>query len=183
MAKRIWWFELAGIPFIVIAGSMLHFVFAWSGHWIPVALFAAVNESVWEHLKLAFWPGLAWAAFECATLRPKAWQFWSAKGIGLLIAPVLIICIFYLYTALLGRNILVLDIATFVVAIALGQAGSAILINNYGWRTGTISVGISLLVCQLIAYCTLTYYPPPFSIFEDSRDRIRGIPTVVKVPR
>lgn len=53
MAGKIWSLELVGIPFIVILGSLLHFAFAWSGYWIPVALVAAVNESAWEQLKLA----------------------------------------------------------------------------------------------------------------------------------
>ena len=53
--------ELIGAVFIVLAGSALHFVFAWTGGWRPVALVAAVNESIWEHLKLAFWPGFFWA--------------------------------------------------------------------------------------------------------------------------
>ena len=44
MAKRNWPLELIGIPFIVVAGSLLHFTFAWSGYSTPVALIAAVNE-------------------------------------------------------------------------------------------------------------------------------------------
>jgi hypothetical protein len=46
---------------IVLAGSALHFAFDWSGHWLPLALIAAVNESVWEPMKLAFWPAVTWA--------------------------------------------------------------------------------------------------------------------------
>jgi len=53
--------EMAGAAFVILVGSALHFVFDWTGGWRPAALFAAVNESIWEHLKLAFWPGLAWA--------------------------------------------------------------------------------------------------------------------------
>jgi hypothetical protein len=110
--------ELVGAAFIIIAGSALHFMFAWSGYWSSVALVAAVNESVWEHVKLAFWPGLLWALIEFCVLRSNTSEFWSAKGYGLLVAPTLIVVMFYSYTALLGRNILVLDIATFMIAIA-----------------------------------------------------------------
>jgi hypothetical protein len=35
---------------------LLHFAFGWSGRWLPLALVAPVNESVWEHLKMAYWP-------------------------------------------------------------------------------------------------------------------------------
>ena len=179
MKQKSWQLELLGIPFIVIVGSLLHFTFAWSGYWPPIALIAAVNESVWEHLKLAFWPGLVWAAAVYVALRPNAAQFWSARGYALLIAPLLIVTIFYTYTAIVGRNLLVLDIATFVIAVAAGQIGSATLANVLRPSSYAIAAGRILLVCQLIAYSTFTYYPPPFSLFVDSRDGIRGIPTVV----
>ena len=174
--RRIWWMELLGIPFIVMLGSLLHFVFAWSDYWTPVALIAAVNESVWEHLKLAFWPGFAWAFIEYTFLRPKVWQFWAAKGVGLLIPPLLITLIFYAYTAILGRNLLLLDISTFVIAIITGQIGAAILINSCNWNKLFMTVGSGILVCQLMAYSTFTFYPPMASVFEDSRTGIRGIP-------
>lgn len=61
--KHILFFEIAGIFFISLSGSALHFVFEWLEEWPPVALIAAVNESVWEHLKLAFWPGMIYALF------------------------------------------------------------------------------------------------------------------------
>jgi hypothetical protein len=178
MTKRTWSLELIGIPLIVLAGSLLHFTFQWSGNWPPVALFAAVNESVWEHLKLAFWPALAWAVIEYAALRPRPLPFWAAKGFALLAAPLLIVLMFYGYTSLLGRNILLLDIATFVVAIAAGQIVSARLTTAQGWTNITLTLGTACLACQLLAYSTFTYYPPPLQIFEDGRNGSRGIPLV-----
>ena len=57
-SKSIFGYELAGIVFIVIIGSMLHFTFELFGHQSVVGVFSAVNESMWEHLKLGFWPAL-----------------------------------------------------------------------------------------------------------------------------
>jgi hypothetical protein len=54
MKNSILKWEIIGIVFIVLAGGLLHFVFEWSGSWRPLAIIAAVNESTWEHLKLAF---------------------------------------------------------------------------------------------------------------------------------
>ena len=36
---------------IVIAGTLLHFVYGWSGRNLLVGLVSPVNESVWEHTK------------------------------------------------------------------------------------------------------------------------------------
>lgn len=54
--KSVFRWELGGIIFIVVLGSLLHFVYGLSGYWHPIGIIAAVNESVWEHLKLGFWP-------------------------------------------------------------------------------------------------------------------------------
>ncbi|HVB45893.1 MAG TPA: DUF6512 family protein [Streptosporangiaceae bacterium] len=44
---------------IVVAGTLLHFVYAWSGRTLAVGLLSPVNESVWEHTKLLVIPVLA----------------------------------------------------------------------------------------------------------------------------
>ncbi len=168
--------ELMGIPVVVLVGSALHFAFEWCGHWRPLAIIAAVNESVWEHLKLAFWPSLLWALIGYVIFKPNAWAFWSAKGYALPVAPILIIIIFYSYTALLGRNFLILDIATFILAIAAGQLVSAKLMAAKSLDSRACIIGVGLLLCQIAAYSTLTFYPPPFALFKDDRNGIRGIP-------
>ena len=42
----------------LILGTLLHFIYEWSGNNAIIASFSAVNESVWEHLKLVFYPML-----------------------------------------------------------------------------------------------------------------------------
>lgn len=47
-----------GIGFVLVLGTLSHFFFDWSGENRLVGIFAAVNESTWEHLKLLFFPAL-----------------------------------------------------------------------------------------------------------------------------
>lgn len=176
MNRRLFRWELLGIPFVVLMGSALHYAFAWSGNWNPIALMAPVNESVWEHFKLAFWPGGLWAIIEYAALKLDARAFWSTKGYALLVSPILIVILFYGYTAMLGRNVLALDIATFVIAVAAAQLASAQLFSANIQARRVSLIGIGLLVCQLAAYSTFTFFPPPLGLFEDGRNGIRGIP-------
>lgn len=42
---------LLGIAVISIIGSLMHFVYDWSGKAIIVGIIAPTNESIWEHLK------------------------------------------------------------------------------------------------------------------------------------
>ncbi len=91
--------EMWGILFIVLLGSLLHFTFELSGGWRPLAIVSAVNESVWEHLKLAFWPAVFWTIIEYFLVFRKARdqrsKFVLAKAIGAYIMPLVIVIIFY----------------------------------------------------------------------------------------
>lgn len=168
--------EITGAISIIAVGSALHFMFSWTGGWRPVAVITAVNESIWEHLKLAFWPGLFWALLPRRALELPLLERLSAKGFTLFLTAVLIVMIFTSYTSILGHNLLLLDIGTFVLAVLIGQIISAVL-GIYGIPgPALLMLGLSLVIVQLIAYALLTYYPPDLWLFVDSRNGLRGIP-------
>ena len=50
--------EIVEFIFIAIVGTLLHFVYDWSGQNPAVGIIAPVSESTWEHLKLLFMPAL-----------------------------------------------------------------------------------------------------------------------------
>jgi hypothetical protein len=168
--------ELAGIAVIFLAGFVLHFVFDWTGHWRPIAWFAAVNESVWEHFKLAFWPGVLYAMLEYLALRRSVNNFWVGKGIGLFSMPVVVAVLFYGYTAILSHHHIALDILVFLLAVAIGQ------LISYGILAGadmgaTVRGGAVIgLAVMSAAFVLFSYYPPQIPLFEDSRTHQYGIP-------
>ena len=49
---------ITGYIAVAILGTLLHFVYEWSGSNMIVGLFSSTNESTWEHMKLAFYPML-----------------------------------------------------------------------------------------------------------------------------
>ncbi|SHL84730.1 hypothetical protein SAMN05444414_1601 [Roseovarius marisflavi] len=167
--------EIYGAIFTVIFGSLLHFVFGWAGCWRPLAVIAAVNESIWEHLKLAFWPGLVWALLPRKEFGSPLDERLAAKGITLLLTAVLIVLVFTSYTAILGRNLLLLDIGTFIFAVLAGHLAAA-TIRIVGMPSRLIVVGKGLLVVQFVAYASFTLFPPDFWLFVDSRTGLSGVP-------
>ena len=54
MKQSIPSWQIGGFVFEGALGTLLHFVFDWSGGNVAAALFSAVNESIWEHMKLLF---------------------------------------------------------------------------------------------------------------------------------
>ena len=167
--------ELLGIVFIVIVGSAFHFVFDLSGGWRPLAIIAAVNESVWEHLKLGVWPALIHALIEYRYIKKLSSNFLFAKAIGILIIPLAIAVLFYGYTAF-THHILAVDISIFVVAVVLGQMTSYKILTATALPSWTKKLGIVILLLLIIVFATLTYYPPQLPVFQDSLTSGYGIP-------
>lgn len=165
--KSLLAWEITGFFFIVFVGSALHFVFEWSGRLSIVALFAAVNESTWEHLKLAFFPAVLFTIVEYPFIRNKVRNFSVAKTLSLYIMPVLIIAFFYLYLAILGRDSLFWDIFIFVLAIGIGQVISYRILVREKMPKSVRTLFKILFFVILIAFLLLTYFPPHNFLFRD----------------
>lgn len=168
MKRSILRWELGGIIFIVVLGSLLHFAFEWSGNWPPLGAIAAVNESVWEHLKLGFWPALLYAALEYGRFGKSANNFPFAKTAGIYLIPVTIVVLYYAYTAILGHGLLVVDIAIFVVAVIIGQLVSYKLLMASALPARVNRFAPVALVILAILFVLFTFYPPQIPLFRDS---------------
>lgn len=167
MKKSVLRSELIGIVFIVILGSILHFIFEWTGKWIPIAVIAAVNESVWEHLKLGFWPALFYTIFEYKYLKKSTNNFLFAKTIGIYLILTTITVIFYSYTALLGHDMLILDISIFVIAVIIGQLISYKLLTSRKLPECWDTISLIALIILCLAFVLFTFYTPHLPIFRD----------------
>jgi hypothetical protein len=165
--KLAFGYELAGIVFIVIVGSLLHFTFELSGQHPVVGAFSAVNESVWEHLKLGFWPALVWALIEYRSVKNSTNNFFFAKTVGIYLIPIVIPILFYSYTAILGDSVLIIDILTFVVAVIVGQLASYKLLTHGELPDMLNTIALVALVLLGIAFVLFTFDPPHLPLFRD----------------
>jgi len=165
--RKILALEIVGTIFIIFLGTALHFTYALSGNNLLVGSFSAVNESVWEHLKLPFWPSLLWMLIELYPLRKIVSNFFTAKTIGTIIMVVLIPIIFYSYTTF-TEEILAVDIATFMIAVIIGQIVSYKLFKQGKTSKTTETIAIITITLLAIIFILLTFYPPHLPIFQDS---------------
>ena len=165
--RRILFYESAGIVFIIVFGSILHFTFEWSGHQAIVGVFSAVNESVWEHLKLGFWPAIVFALIEFKYLKKATNNFLFGKTVGIYLIPVIITVLFYSYTAILGESLLVIDILTFIIAVIVGQLVSYRLLTGKPLPYNLDRVSLIALLLLSLAFVLFTFYPPQLAMFQD----------------
>ena len=174
-SKSVLVYELIGMMFIILLGSALHFTFEIFGKSPLVGVFSAVNECVWEHLKLAFWPALLYMLVEYVPLKRSANNFLFAKTAGACLMIVLIPIVFYSYTAIAGKSIFVIDISTFVVAVVIGQLLSFKLLSYKRLSEHYDRLSIILLVLLVLAFALFTFYPPQLPIFRDPNTGKYGI--------
>ena len=107
----------AGILFTLILGTLLHFCYDWSGHNPFAALFLPINESVWEHLKMLFFPALIYTLFEVFVLSKTSARFLSARTLGMVLGMFFIVSSFYTCTGITGKHSLAMDILIFILAV------------------------------------------------------------------
>lgn len=176
MKKYILKWELAGIIFVFLVGALLHFLFEWSGESRAVGAFASVNESVWEHFKQGFWPMCLFAAIEYLFPKMRLKNFLPAKAVAVYVIPIFTGLAFYGYSAVIGQEILIVDILIFLVAIIIGQLLSYRIMTAERVSSSAARVtGIFILLLAGILIMT-TYYPPHWPIFMDHNTGLYGIP-------
>lgn len=154
-----------GVLFVLITGSLSHFLYDWTGRNAVVGLFVPVNESVWEHMKLLFFPMLLYSLFVIFRYRVEYPCITSSMCFGILVGTFLIPVFFYAYTRVLGRDLFLLDIGTFLFSILIAFLLSYRLTLSCRLRPYTFLLCI-LTAVLFVCFVWFTCYPPPFKIFE-----------------
>jgi len=169
--KQVLIWEIICVVAIILLGGPLHALFEQSGYWRPVALIAAVNESIWEHLKMFFWPGLLMAGIQYLFIGKRIPNYWFGKLVALIVTPILSVLSFVLYieferaSSVFSPNDAV-TIGSSMVCVCFGQAACYRVLTAASIPdslTRFTSMGYVLMV---LSFSTFTYFPPSFFVFE-----------------
>ena len=154
-----------GIIIICMVGTLLHFTYEFSHHNKVVAIFSAVNESTWEHIKICMTPTILWSIYEIIHYGFNG-NFLFAKSLCLLTIILLIPILFYSYTFFTKKAILVVDVICFFITVICSQLVFKYTIN-LNISNIFICLSIVLLIIEFIAYFYLTFNPYKNFIFKD----------------
>jgi hypothetical protein len=165
--KKILYWEIGGIFFIIFLGSFMHFLFELTGYWAPIGAIAAVNESVWEHLKLGYWPLVFFTLIQYNFIKDEAKNIALAKLLASIMIIGFIIVFFYSYTAILGEDLFLLDILSFVLAVILAQLVSYKILTMKRLKKSVSIVSLVGLVIIGLLFILFTYFPPHLPLFQD----------------
>lgn len=164
--KHLKQYTIIGILFVSIMGSLAHFLYDWSKNNDIVGLFTPINESIWEHIKLLFFPMLIYSIIMMIKFRKEYSCITSALCFGILAGALLIPLFFYAYTYILGTNVLVLDISIFILSIVIAFWLSYKFTLSCRLESYTPLLCLCVLIL-FVCFLVFTYHPPGAAIFQD----------------
>lgn len=156
-------YEFWGFIFISVIGTLLHFLYVWSGEINFVGTFSPVNESVWEHLKLIFIPSLAWTMIGYFMVFRETKGYITEKAASVFLGMALITSVFYVYTGIIGRSFVAVDIILFYIGVL---AASLYAVKNAQNEKHGNALGIAFFAFFLAAFVILTFKSPEIGIFS-----------------
>lgn len=164
--RNLYLWQLGGFAFTSLGGTLLHFLYDWTNESLLVAPFSGVNESTWEHMKLLYFPLLAFALIQRLFLSDSE-NFWCVKLCGTLFGLSLIPTLFYTYNGAIGKSPDWLNITVFFVTSA-----AVFLLETRLFEKGKLrckrpwlAFGTMLLIAVL--FFSFTFFPPELPLFRD----------------
>lgn len=173
MKKNLFLWQFAGFVVAVALGSLLHFLFTWTGAF-SLAPISAVNESTWEHMKILFFPMLIFACIQYRFFYNDYEGFWWIKLIGTVIGVTAIPVLFYTANGAFGKTSDWLNITFFFLSAAIGYFVEYRLFHRevslrYPW------LAFALLLVMETFFVIFTFYPPRLPLFQDPVTGLYGI--------
>ena len=162
--SSIW--QAAGFAATTFGGTLLHFLYDWTGGSILVAPFSGVNESTWEHMKLLFWPLLLFALVQRLFFKEQV-NYWCVKLGEILLGLALIPALFYTYNGVFGPSPDWINIAIFYITAAL-----VFLFERWAFRKNGLLCKYPWLalaaICLIgVLFVVFTFAPPQLPLFRD----------------
>ena len=174
MKQRSILWQAAGFALVTFGGTILHFLYDWTGGSILVSPFSGVNESTWEHMKLLFWPLFVYALVQRLFFKDQK-NYWCVILAEILLGLVLIPVLFYTYNGVFGKSPDWVNIAIFYI--------SALLVSLFEWwvfKTDRLQCNHSrpafAAICLIsMLFVVFTFAPPQIPLFRDPLTGSYGI--------
>lgn len=168
---------MISIPILFVVGTAFHFLYELCGNNFIIGLFAPVNESIFEHTKLAMLPVMLWwiiyyiAKGKKYNINKNKW--FTASLVSLITSILLIPFIFYFYTQAFGVESLIFDIIIFLIAVICGQLlGLHFYKHSNGFNYKFV---LYIFIIIVLLYILFTLNPPTLPIFKDTSTNLYGM--------
>lgn len=159
--------QFSGFVFTSLAGTLLHFVYDWSGQSIFLAPFSAVDESIFQHIKLLYFPMLLFALVQYRFFKNGYKEFWCHKLKGFLLGTALIPALYYTYTGALGVQADWVNITIFFVSAAVAFFAETKALNSKKRCILSPAFCFGAILVMGFLLIVFTFFPPKLPLFQD----------------
>ena len=168
--KGIWVWILA----VVVLGTFWHFGYEIFAKNFVAGLVFPVNESVWEHQKIVYFPLLIAGIIAYFKSKPRNAGIWLGTLLGVVLAMLAVFFGFYLYSSIIGES-LIADILLFVASIILGMYTAWWVTANFknAKKLAPLAIFGLVLLLGLLVYWTIR--PPRSEPFIEKSSNTYGI--------
>ena len=172
MKRSLSLWQFAGFAVTAFGGTLLHYLYEWTGEAIWAAPFSGINESTWEHMKLLFFPMFLYAIVQSRFFKDYE-NFWCVKLKGILLGLILIPIIFYTYNGAIGKSPDWFNIAIFFIAAAIVYLYETRLFNKKICKNSKFSFAILCAIALL--FVIFTFATPEIPLFQDPLTGTYGV--------
>lgn len=160
--------QAAGFAAATFGGTVLHFLYDWTGENVLVSPFSGINESTWEHMKLMYWPLFFFALFQRRYFREQK-NYWCVKLAGILLGLALIPVLFYTYNGIFGKSPDWVNIAIFYISAAGVFLFEYRAFQQNRLRCGWPRLAFCVICLMGVLFVVFTFRPPRIPLFWDPR--------------
>ena len=174
MKQRSILWQAAGFAFVTFGGTILHFLYDWTGGSILVSPFSGVNESTWEHMKLLFWPLFLFALVQRLFFKDQE-NYWCVKLAQILLGLVLIPVLFYTYNGVFGKSPDWLNISIFYISALLVFLFEWWAFKNDQLQCKYPRLAFAAIVLIGALFVVFTFAPLQIPLFQDPLTGTYGV--------
>lgn len=162
--KKNFIFALIGFLFTSVFGTLLHFLYEWSGNCTLLSPFSGINESTWEHMKIMFWPMFVYMLIECFFYKDRV-DFFNVKLKGILLGVFLIPIIFYTYNGVFIKSNAFVNISIFYISAAIAYVYEYKKFMHPDKCIKYPYLPLVPILALTLSFITFTFFVPQFNIF------------------
>ncbi|MBE6124065.1 MAG: hypothetical protein E7184_00785 [Erysipelotrichaceae bacterium] len=157
------------IPLMFLLGVIFHFVFEWFSQLAFIAPFFPVNESIWEHTKLAFLPLIMFYLIYYYAYRNKYFinkeSWFTSLLVSVIVSITTMIVFYYTYSGIIGKDYTLVNIFSLLLSLFVGQISA-----KYFYKKKTsipLVCSLSSLMILFAFYIWMTFDPFEIALFFD----------------
>ena len=166
--------QFLGFIFVSVFGTFLHFVYEWSGENIIAALFSAVNESTWEHMKLLFFSAFAYSLIQYKSIGKEYGNYWCIKLKGISLGLILIPVLFYTCNGAFGKSPDWVNISIFFISAAIACIFETKLFIRSNFDAPKRKGCLAVLCLIGVLFLLFTFIQPHIPLFMDPSTLLYG---------